>query len=378
MKVTTELMRCIQNNEKAVLATIIDKNGSSYRQIGAKSLILENGRSYGILSGGCVEQDLFEHAKEVFENGHPKQVIYDLRNDDDAPWGLGVGCNGEITIWLSLIDPINKKFETDKMLNIFNKKYKRTTPYTIYTVLQSSNHRLMPLGHMLEASEIQESPNLIGLNSNSGMITHTFLINNELVSTTLFLETITPTPNIVIFGAGPDAIPLIQQLKLLDWRVTVVDHRPGYLEQIQQSNVDDSILVPPRQFPADVDFHSNLYAVIMTHHYEQDLIYLEGLLHSEINYIGLLGPKKRFLKLKKDLEQKGISIPSKIENNIYTPIGLDIGSETPQEIALSIVAEIMGHKNNTSNRSLKFKKDSIHIKESIPNHESRPNELVAK
>ncbi|WP_066389097.1 XdhC family protein [Neobacillus mesonae] len=360
--IITELKRCIQNKNKAILATIIDKKGSSYRQVGAKSLILEDGTTIGVLSGGCVEQDLFEHSKEVFETGEPKQIVYDLRNDEQAPWGLGVGCNGEITIWLSLIDPINKKSEAEKVMDIFNRHYSSTEPFTIGTVINSNHHGDIPPGYILDVNDLDcfhpfrnETTQLNGILENQSVN-----VDGNAVSVTLFLETVTPAPSIILFGAGPDASSLTNQLKLLHWHVTVVDHRQGYLNKDKFSNVDELKLVSPREFPAEMNINKNSYVIIMTHHYEQDLVYLKGLVQRDPAYIGLLGPKRRFQNLKKDLQAEGVYIPEYLEEKIHTPIGLDIGSETPEEIALSIAAEIMCHKSGASNQSLKWKRDSIH------------------
>lgn len=357
--VITELKKCIKHNQTAILATIIDKKGSSYRQVGAKSLILLDGTSFGVLSGGCIEQDLFEHAMEVFETGVEKQIVYDLRHDDQTPWGLGVGCNGEITIWLSLIDPVNKKSEAEKILNILNRQYTRSEPFTIGTVITSSNHEVIPPGFIFETRELDFLNN--PTNIESGILEkRPLIIDGRTVIVTIFLETISPTPSIIVFGAGPDAWSLSKQLKLLHWHVTIVDHRPGYLNKENFPNVDELKLASPREFPKELELNDNSYAVIMSHHYEQDLIFLEGLVKKETAYVGLLGPKRRFENLKKDLEAKGVYIPQDVENNIHTPIGLDIGSETPEEIALSIAAEIMSHKNKASHQPLKRKIGSIH------------------
>ena len=371
--IITELKKCLQRNQKAILATIIDKKGSSYRKVGAKSLILVDGTTFGVLSGGCVEQDLFEHAKEVFETGEPKQIVYDLRNDDQAPWGLGVGCNGEITIWLSLIDPMKNKNEAEKMMNVFNRQYSSTEPFTIGTVITSNNHDVILPGSIVETYDLDF---VTPFSSTNGILENQSMnIDGKEVNVKIFLETITPTPSMIVFGAGPDAVSLTNQLKLLHWHVTVVDHRPGYLNEDNFPNVDELKLASPREFPAGVEINENTYVVIMSHHYEQDLVYLKGLVQQDPAYIGLLGPKRRFQNLKKDLQAEGVHIPQYDEEKIYTPIGLDIGSETPEEIALSIAAEIMCHKNRGSTQPLKWKRDSVHSP-SFENQNCTLKELV--
>ncbi|MBN8203142.1 XdhC family protein [Bacillus sp. NTK034] len=354
--IINELKRCIRNNEKAILATIIDKKGSSYRQVGAKSLIFSDGSAYGVLSGGCIEQDLLEHARDVFETGEPKQIIYDLRNDHNVPWGLGVGCNGVITVLLSLIDPVNNRKSAVKQFKVLKQQSLSKEPYPVCTVIKSSNHNALLPGTILENIELP----LFKIMSSGILENYSIEVDGKKETVTIFLETITPMPHIIIFGAGPDASSLIDQLKFLHWRVTIVDHRPGYLNKDNFPYADELNLVPQGEFPEDLNASENSYAIIMTHHYEQDLVYLKGLLQQNLSYIGLLGPKRRFNNLKKDLQAQGFMIPAKAAEKIYSPIGLDIGSETPEEIALSIAAEIMAHKNKTSSQSLKWKKDSIH------------------
>jgi xanthine dehydrogenase accessory factor len=354
--IISELNRCIQNNEKAILATIIDKKGSSYRQVGAKSLILTDGTAYGVLSGGCIEQDLLEHASGVFETGKPRKIIYDLRNDDNVPWGLGVGCNGVITVWLSLIDSENNKESAENQFKVLKRQSISKEPYPVCTVIESSNHNALLPGTILENVELP----LFKIMSSGIIENYSICVDGKKEKATLFLEMVTPKPHIIIFGAGPDASSLIDQLKFLHWRVTIVDHRPGYLNKDNFPYADELKLVPPGEFPENLHASENSYAIIMTHHYEQDLIYLKGLLQMNLSYIGLLGPKRRFNNLKNDLQAQGFIIPAKAAEKIYSPIGLDIGSETPEEIALSIAAEIMGHKNKTSSQPLKWKKDSIH------------------
>lgn len=356
--IINELKRCIRNNEKSILATIIDKKGSSYRQVGAKSLILTDGTLFGVLSGGCIEEDLFEHAKEVFETGEPKKIVYDLRNDDQTPWGLGVGCNGIITIWLCLIDPVHKKREAGRILEVLCRQHTSAVPFTIGSVITSNNHDVIYPGYILDEKELESAQPFDSIN---GLLENqTMMIDGKIIKGTIYLETNTPIPNVIVFGAGPDASSLASQLKFLHWHVTVVDHRPGYLNKVNFSNVDEMKLVAPRDFPSELNINDNSFVIVMTHHYEQDLAYLKGLTQLNPAYIGLLGPKRRFENLKRDLRAEGINIPKFIEDKIFTPVGLDIGAETPEEIALSIAAEIMSYKNKTTRQSLKWKNGSIH------------------
>ncbi len=344
---------CIEQNKKAVLATIIAKDGSSYRQVGARCIIFEDGTIHGVLSGGCIEDDMLEHAKEVFLTKQPKKIFYDLRNDENTPWGMGVGCNGVITIWLGLIDPIDNHAEAVKVMEVFRKQYDGMDSFLIGIVLASDNEEILPLNTFLTIeSNVFKEKGIVDVLGYS--------LQGEPLKVTFFIEEISPIPNVVIFGAGQDAQAVVKQMKYLHWRVTVVDHRPGYLTEKNFPNADELHLIKREQFPNTIIFNLNTYVILMTHHFESDLNYLKGLILENISYIGLLGPNRRYMQLKDRLHEEEITIPDSVEDNIYTPIGLDIGSESPEEIALSIAAEIMSHKNLASNHSLKYKETPIH------------------
>ncbi|GIO19557.1 putative xanthine dehydrogenase subunit A [Oceanobacillus oncorhynchi subsp. incaldanensis] len=344
---------CVKQNKKGVLATIIAKEGSSYRQVGAKSVILEDGIIHGVLSGGCIEEDLTEHAKDVFLTKKPKKVFYDLKNDEDTPWGMGVGCNGAITIWLGLIDPLGNRMEAIKILEALNNQYDGVDPFFVGTVISSDYEEILPLNTFLTLENVHFEKKGILENFR-------YSVNGKLVNTTIFIEKVDPIPNVVIFGSGQDAQAVVKQIKQLHWQVTVVDHRPGYLVEANFPSADQFQLVKRGEFPNTISFNHNTFIVLMTHHFENDLNYLKGLLQKSIPYIGLLGPQKRYLQLKERLRKEGITISEEVENRIYTPIGLDIGSETPEEIALSIAAEIMSRRNLASNNSLRYKETPIH------------------
>jgi xanthine dehydrogenase accessory factor len=368
--ILAQLSKCMQKKEQAVLATVIHKEGSTYRQVGAKSLILTDGATYGVLSGGCVEEDLFEHAKTVVHTGMSQTLTYDLRHGDDLPWGLGVGCNGSLTIWLSLFDPINRPNQAKQTLNLFTKFDENPDPFTSMSVISSSNHDFLVPGMQLDMDSTHPLENDYSLQKlynehlrsrkQSNLYHHEFLMKGKEIKATVFLETVSPKPRVTIFGAGPDAVPLVKQMKCLNWHVTVVDHRPDFGNSKNFPDADHIDLVKPGSFPKDLPINKNTYSIVMSHHYEQDLTYLEGLLNQPTTYIGMLGPKKRTKSLLDDLQKKAVFIPKGTYEKIYSPVGLDIGSETPEEIALSIVSEMMCHRRNCSGQPLRNKSSCIH------------------
>ncbi|MDQ0341006.1 xanthine/CO dehydrogenase XdhC/CoxF family maturation factor [Caldalkalibacillus uzonensis] len=371
------LERCLVLQQKAVLATIIKTEGSTYRQVGAKCLIQEDGQLIGVLSGGCVEGDLYTYCQEVLSTGECMSIKYDFRRDDDLVWGLGVGCEGALTIWLQPFDPVKRPEQAKYILTLYQQVLFSTTPQTVLTIVSSDDSsRIWPGAQWILKKdgfkEGQSLPNQYKRLIENSIFTNkmvkkvsqltegTVTIDGRRINVTVFIDKIKPIPRMVIFGAGPDAVPLVRGAKLLNWHVTVVDHRSAYATSSHLPDADQVILVPSGQFPKDLVLGPGTSAVIMSHHFHQDSIYLKGLLHEHISFIGILGSRKRTEKLLEALRVNDSQTNDLDQSNLYYPVGLDIGAETPEEIALSILSEIVAHYHNRSGGSLSMRKGPIH------------------
>ncbi|MDY0393789.1 XdhC family protein [Virgibacillus halophilus] len=187
---------------------------------------------------------------------------------------MGVGCNGAVMIWLGLIDPIENYHEASKILEALKNQYEGTDSFLVGTVLTSSNEKILPLNTFLPLEDEE-------FEKNGVVEDFLYLVQGELVNTTLFIEELKPTPNVVVFGAGQDAQSVVEQINQLQWKVTVVDHRPGYLSEANFPNADQLYLVRRGEFPAGISFNHNTFAVLMTHHFENDLNYLKGLIQKK-------------------------------------------------------------------------------------------------
>ncbi|WP_180994349.1 XdhC family protein [Bacillus sp. Marseille-P3661] len=343
LEIIRRLEQCWATKSSAAIATIIQTAGSTYRSVGAKSIILPDGTILGTLSGGCIEEDIFEHAKNVMSTLIPRIIDYDFFGDEDLPWGLGVGCNGALKIWIEPFEPIKQQEKALETLTILQNQISTAT------IISSSHPHLYPIATRYNLDQAKSTqmihPSKAGL----------FTVKDDDVQLEIYYEKLKKIPRLIILGAGPDAVPLVRGAKLLNWLVTVVDHRPGYANKEKFPEADELIISTIGKFPENLDIYEKDYVVIMTHHFEQDSLFLNHLLSYRLSYLGILGPRKRTERILK--EQDILS-----KEYCHSPIGLDIGAETPEEIAISILSEIISYATNSPGMPLKKQNGPIHKK----------------
>lgn len=328
-----------QPGKKIALATVIEVSGSTYRRPGAKMLMTETGTRIGSISGGCLEEDVFEQAKAVMASGKPTIIQYDTTSPDDIIWGLGLGCNGLVRVFIELLEP-----QLNPVSFIAKCWRQRQTGViaTVVTITEIGKYLMLQ-----EDGKVTSDLNLltkqvlddahVALNSGKSLLKLYQLPQGEAQ---IFIEVIQPPLPLVIFGAGHDAQPVVELAKALAWQVTVVDSRPAYAKKERFPAADDIIIAYPEEVSQKVCLNSGTVAVVMTHNYLHDQEILRTLLPSAVSYIGLLGPKSRTQQLLGELEQEGINPTCEQMQRLYGPVGLDIGADTPEEIALAIIAEI--------------------------------------
>ncbi|WP_374086418.1 XdhC family protein [Methylomicrobium lacus] len=343
-----------------VLATIISTQGSTYQKAGARMLIAPDGTCQGMLSGGCFESDLSERARSVFATGRAVTVDYDMRSPEEMIWGLGLGCNGAVKIFLQLL----KAEEHDFPLDVLAQAVSNDRQGVLLTVIESTHHKL-PAGRSLflreEDGENDDSswPDALiaaARRTLSGDRPHSenHLIEDKTVS--VFYDPIRPLPRLLIVGAGTDAVPVLQCAKALGWRVTIVDHRPAYIKPERFASACRLFHCPPQHLAGNLQLDHFDAAVLMSHSFEYDSRFLKSIADSRIPFIGLLGPKARKERL---LEGLGAQA-AKLEGRVFGPVGLDIGARTPEEIALSIMAGILAAQNRRQGGQLTMDKVSAH------------------
>ncbi|MGD7033923.1 XdhC family protein [Methylotuvimicrobium buryatense] len=330
------------NTENVVLATIIETLGSTYQKAGARMLIADNGGSSGLLGGGCFERDLIEQAHTVFETENPKTLFYDMRSPDDAVWGLGLGCNGAVRVLLQLLKANNDFHPLNRIVEA-----SESDTAGILATIYESDHPDYSNGdsYFLTESELDvlsqqgNTPESVAEAAKQTWMQHKACLKTceiDCYAVKLFFDLIRPPAQLLVLGAGVDALPVVQFAKALGWRVTIVDHRPGYVKPERFPAVDALLHLMPEDLQERLSLDRFDALVLMTHSIEYDERYLRVIATSRIPFIGLLGPVHRRDRL---LDSLGADAP-KIAAKVFGPVGLDIGAETPEEIALSIMAGI--------------------------------------
>lgn len=288
-----------------VLATVIETDGSSYRKKGAMMFINSLGQYFGLISGGCLEADIMRKAKKCWDTGHNAIVCYDMRDEDDLSWQLGIGCGGMVKILLQPITEESNWLNLDALQeNLGNKKS------SVYC--QAIN---------------EDKPN--------NTLTHYTLNDAIAFSTDYFSHIIKPAPSIAIYGGGIDALPVLKLAKTLGWYVTVIDERVNYARATHFSEADTIV----RHSLLSKEQHTYLATidaiVIMTHNIKFDAQALALVQGCKAPFVGLLGPTHRTDKVLREAELTREQLTYTLSN----PVGLDIGGELPESIALSILAE---------------------------------------
>lgn len=343
--------------ERAVLATVVDVVGSGYRRPGARMLIDENGFGIGTVSGGCLEADVLERAKKVLDSGEPIVITYDTTKDENSVFGLSMGCRGIVRILLEEIDAENSFF--DFLRSAFDAR----KPFTMATVITSNDESLnVGARYFLQDSILTfnaVSPQ-IPVELNAELKRFSNEKGSKLVAFDfgeVFFETISPPLNLLLFGVGYDALPLVKFAKEIGWRVTAIDHREAFANARRIPEADEIIVSSSEDLSDALFADENAVAVIMTHNYERDRNILRLLLNSKCRYVGALGPKHRAEKL---LDEINFPFTESQLAKLHAPIGLDIGADSPEAIALSIVAEIQAVLSSREGGFLRKRQGSIY------------------
>ena len=326
-----------------VLATVIHTEGSTYSKAGRHILIRINGEHEGLLSGGCLEGDLAEQARSVFTTGAPQSVIYDMRDAADDLWGIGLGCNGMMQILLQLLNNDNHWQPFAAIADAMTQATDSTG-----ALVTASDSLELPAGTCFIHSgngnwrnAVTEAPELYPLKHPEQPRTLPCITNHDTPTGTsaLLHWRIRPWPKLLLLGAGPDAVPVVQLANILGWEITVADHRQHYVESGKFDTADKLLLIDPKKMNQTLPIEQYSAVVVMSHHIETDRNYLQQLADSQLgceSYVGILGPAARRTKLLNELSLTQTDFARRLRG----PVGLDIGSDSPETIALSLISEI--------------------------------------
>jgi xanthine dehydrogenase accessory factor len=373
--VLTAIGSLADSGQRMALATIVAVRGSTYRRPGARLLVPEEGAPIGNISGGCLEGDVADMARLVMEEGRARLAGWDLTADDDAVWGLGLGCNGAIEVF---IEPADRAVEAARALRT---ALEEDRPISLVTVIESTEPETIAPGARLI---VMPDGAVEGSLGRSDVAAEAIAAARELLTTerseirTLaegiraFVEILEPPLRLVICGAGHDAVPLVRAASLLGWNVTVVDDRPAFLnrERFPEAHgfapVDD-----PSGVAEAVTIDARTFVVAMTHNFLRDKSYLRGLLTTDARYVAMLGPAARTQRLLMELEEEGTPITEERRSRVHGPAGLDLGAEGPEEIAQAIIGEIVAVRRGRDGGFLKERPTPIHDRPR-PGTEARP------
>lgn len=341
--------------ERAALATVVRVRGSAYRREGTRMLIRESGTYECALSGGCLEPSVAEAAVQVIQTGGPVIATYDLA--DDSLWGLGLGCSGAVDIRIERVE-----LEDDAVTGAWLTVLARADAAVLATPLAGASGRLL----ICDTGEVVGRLSDPAIERDAIACAHARLrapfpqSGPEWIGGgEVFFEISTPPPELVIFGAGHDTAPLAQQAWSLGFAVTVVDVRSAYLTP---ERFPGAALVSAHfsQFAAAVRLHARSFVLVMNHHVERDLESLRFALESSAAYIGVLGPRARCVKLLARLAAQGCVPSASSVSRVRSPVGLSLGAETPEEVAMSILSEILAIRRGFDGGFLSGRAGSLH------------------
>lgn len=319
--------------QKAVLATIIQVEGSAYRKAGTCMLFQEDGTQVGVLSAGCLEEDLSARVKNVLDKEMSQTMVFDMRSDDDLSWGQGAGCNGALHV---LLEPVDAKLRNH--LNELRSCLHAGKPVVIVKKLTddfSVSDYLFIANNQLVFGEWQGAiPNQVinSIRQPGHFLPKSGAVFSKELSSYVYIHCFYPKPRLIVFGAGQDAIPLAKFASETGFSVVVSDWRPALCNNINFPNTDALIVGFPAEVVDKVKLTASDFVVILTHNFQRDKELLQLLAKKKLRYLGVLGSTSRTMRL---LDGKEISA------NIHTPVGLPIGAEGPEEIAISILAELI-------------------------------------
>ena len=358
MSELTEVLAAIDEllarGERFAIATIVSVRGSTYRRPGARLVVPERGESVGNISGGCLEGDVERIGREVIAAGVPQLELFDLSADDDAVWGYGLGCNGAMELFIepgdrvaaSVAGQLRAAVEADQRA-------------CLATVIEgpSVGVRLLVVSDGLGAEGPLADAARAALAAGQSSVQQVPMSDGDARA---FLEVIRPPLHLLVCGAGHDAIPLVSQAGDLGWRVTVVDPRSTFLTTDRFPSATDLLEAEGDELVGRAAVDADTYAVVMSHNYRRDLGYLRALLGSEARYVGMLGPRRRTEQILDELAGQGVTLTSDDWARLHAPAGLDLGAEGPDEIAASIVAEILAVERGRHGGPLRERRGPIH------------------
>jgi len=330
---TTEIVERVlalaAGGRRAAIATVVRIQGSSYRRPGARLLIEDDGRTHGSVSGGCLEADVRDVALRVIQSGTPRLIHYDTGADDRTVWGLGLGCNGSVDVFVQGAT----EARTLEALREMQTRLAKKSPFVVSTTVDGPDAG--------RAIVLDAGPRDTG-----SQVTHE---GANLV----FTEVFEPPPTLIVCGAGDDARPLVTYASEAGFAVTILDHRQAFLTAERFPLAHRLLCRRPEAGVDDLGVDPRTLVIVMTHSFAHDRDWLKCFLATSAQYVGLLGPRER---------ADGIlgRLGARDDSRVFAPVGLSLGADGPEQIAISVVAELLSVFSRQQPGHLREKTEAIH------------------
>jgi len=365
MKEINDILKAYRNalasGKKTALATVVKVEGSSYRQPGARMLVTEDGMLTGAISGGCLEGDALRKALLAIYQKQNKLVTYDTSDESVVEFSVQLGCNGIVHILFEYIDDSYH----NNPIKILEKSLESRDASVVVTQFSLSKNTEQK-GTVLFYKGIQDSSfenEDLRKSLQEVLHTRTSLIKDFIFDDTeqsVLLQYMPSPVSLLAVGAGNDVKPVVEIADLLGWEVTVADGRMTHATARRFPGAKNVLVSKAEELLSKFKVDERTYVLLMTHNYQYDLEALKLVLKTDCPYIGTLGPRTKLLRMINDLNNEGIILTDQDLNRIYGPIGLDIGAETSEEIALSAISEIKAVMQGRKGTSLRYRTDKIH------------------
>ena len=329
-----------REGKRAALATVIRVRGSAYRHEGAKLVVGEDEAIMGNVSGGCLEEDVREVARRVIASGVAERRSYCGGANEVAAWDLGVGCEGEVEI---LIEPVSGDHAAEHGLVVAEEAFVIVTDVGAALAAADGGPRdgaRRVIDGAAAADWIGDGASRLEMRGGRE----------------LFVDVLVPPPRLLIVSAGDDARHLARLAEAVGFRVVVADRRPGLLAPDQFPPGTRIVETDAARLGERVVLDPESFAVVMTHHFADDTDYLRALLQSPVRYLVVLGPRQRTDRILGLLRSEG----PVDESRIFGPVGLDIGTDGAEQVALAVVAEVLAVRSGRRPRSLRERSAPIH------------------
>jgi xanthine dehydrogenase accessory factor len=352
--------------EPFLVATVVRVRGSAYRRPGARMLITGGGAAAGSVSAGCLERDLVRRGFWRTRASRAVVVTYDGTSDEDVRVRVGVGCDGVVSV---LVERFDEPLPCDP-IEAAGRCLAEERPLAMATVFESLRPDV-PIGARLLVEE--NGRTVSGVEHPTTALDLTGAVVDQLGRGSratewrtadgdvhALVERMAPPPHLFVFGSGDDAVPVLTMARLLGWGVTICDRQSRFSTLERFSAADRVLALDASAVRSAVDRRARPLAVVLSHDYAYDQAVVRALLGSRAEYVGLLGPRARTARMLSEIESDGGPPARDAWARIHAPVGLDLGAETPAEVALAIVAEAQAVLAGASAGLLRDRRGPIH------------------